>query len=246
MRGDRLQSVLFIIFEALKVLLLIPALAWLFFDEPVGTVIILPYGIYLLLKIKGKHRRFMREKYLFQFKDALGCLLTALEAGYSIEKAVVSAKQDIGTMYGSDACMFSELQLMERKLSLGQNVESVIEEFAIKTEVPEIIGFSDIFSAAKRSGGNLIGLMRSAVKDIYEKTETRREIESIISANRTECLIMQLMPPAILLYFKAFSPGFLDPLYATALGRLAMVVLAAVYFFMCEYGKRITEKVSDG
>ena len=77
---------------------------------------------------------------------------------------------------------------------------------------------------------------------MYEKIELEREIESIISANRTECLIMRLMPLGIILYFRLFSPSFLEPLYETSLGRMAMIVLAAVYFFMSEYVKRIVDK----
>lgn len=242
MHSEKIRNALFVIGEVVKILIIVPILAYLFFNSRLGLIVIMPYGIFLAWQIKAKYKSYMKNKYLFQFKDALSCLLTALEAGYSIERATVSAKRDMKIMYGEDSCMAIELEQMERKLSLGQSIEAVFEEFAEKTGVKEIISFSDMFSVAKRSGGDIIGLIRAAVRDIYEKMETQREIESIISANRTECLIMKIMPPAIILYFKMFSSVFLEPLYETAIGRVAMLVLAGVYFIMCEYSRIIVEK----
>lgn len=242
MHSEKWISVWFICGELLKIILMMIVGAILFFDSVLGVVIILPYGIYLSVRISNKYRKFTRKRYVFQFKDTLSCLLTALEAGYSIEQAIVNVRKDIQMIYGRDACMTVELQQMERKLELGQNVESIMAEFADKTEIKEIQTFADIFVVAKRSGGDVISLVRAAGRVMYEKIELEREIESIISANRTECLIMRLMPLGIILYFRFFSPSFLQPLYETSLGRAFMIVLAAVYFLMSEYVKRIVDK----
>lgn len=243
MHKERLFSLVYILFELIKVISFILLSAYLFFDSVWGIVMILPYGIFLLYKIKGKFREYIKAKYVFRFKDTLGCIQTALEAGYSIEKAIAAAGRDMRIMYGDGAYMVTELEQMERKLDLSRNIEAVIEEFAQKTEVREIINFSELFTAAKRSGGDLISLVRSAAGVLGEKLEMRREVEGIISANRTECLVMKAMPPAILLYFRIFAPAFLEPLYETAVGRSAMIVLAAVYFAMSEYAEVIVKKV---
>lgn len=243
MHKERLCSLFYILFELFKVLFLILLSAYLFFDSAWGIVLILPYGAYLIYKIKGKYKEYLKIKYVLRFRDTLSCIQSALEAGYSVEKAMISAKKDMQIMYGSGAYMVTELEQMERKLELGRNIETVIEEFAYQTEVPEIINFSEIFTAAKRSGGDIISLVRAAVRLLCEKLEMRREVEGIISANRTECLIMKGMPPAILLYFRIFSPAFLEPLYETAVGRGAMIVLAGIYFLMSEYADILVSKV---
>lgn len=242
MHSEKWISIWFVCGEILKIICIVTACTFLFFDSFLGMVIILPYGIYLAVNIKDSYRKFIKKRYIFQFKDTLSCLLTALEAGYSAEQAIGSVRNDIQMIYGREACMTVELEQMERKLELGQNVESVMAEFAEKTDIREIRNFADIFTVAKRSGGDIISLVRAAGRDMYEKIELEREIESIISANRTECLIMRLMPLGIILYFRLFSPSFLEPLYETSLGRMAMIVLAAVYFFMSEYVKRIVDK----
>lgn len=243
MSREKISSVLFVLWELAKIVVLMITSAYLFFNSRLGLVIVAPYGVFKILKIKGLCHERMKKKFFFQFKDALGCLRTALEAGYSMEKAVSSARNDMEIMFGADACMTRELFQMEKKLQLGQTIEGVVEEFAMKTDVREIISFSDTLTAAKRSGGNIINLIREAGRNLYEKIELQREIDSIISANRTECMVMQIMPLGILFYFRVFSPSFLQPLYETFAGRLCMLIVAAIYFVMSEYSQRIVDKV---
>lgn len=242
MKSEKWISIGFICGEVLKILIMTVACAYLFFDDLLGIIIIFPYSLYLLIKIKDGYKSFIKKRYVFQFKDTLGCLLTSLEAGYGIEQAVTAARGDLRLIHGADSCMTKELEQMERKLMLGQSIEEVIGEFAERIDVGEIRNFADIFAVAKRSGGDIIALVRAAERDLYEKIELEREIEEIISANRMECLIMKVMPLGIILYFRVFSPSFLSPLYGTAIGKIIMIGLAAVYFGVSEYTKKIVDK----
>ena len=236
---------LFICFELLKIAGLITTVAYLFFDSVLGILITLPYVAYAVSRINVKYKKYLRKRYVVQFRDLLSCMLTSLETGYSMERAIMASKMDMMLMHGKDAVMVQELEQIKRRLELGQTVEEAVCELGERTKVTEILDYADILSVAKRSGGDIIRLTRAASRSIYEKLETQREIDGIISANRSECSIMRVMPLGIMLYFRVFSFEFLSPLYETGAGRAAMLVVAVIYFILWEYSGKIVESAGD-
>lgn len=236
---------IFVCSELVKIILIALTVAYLFFDSLIGVVVTLPYLIYAIHKIKYKYHEYLKKRYVIQFRDFLSCAMTALEAGYSFERAIDSSYTDMALMHGKDAVMVKELAQIKRRLELGQTIEEVIGELAERTEITEILDFSDTFGVAKRSGGDILRLTRAANRDLYEKLETKREIDSIISANRSECTVMRFMPLGILLYFRVFSMEFLTPLYCTVAGRVVMILVAGIYFILWEYSGKIVESAGE-
>ena len=229
---------IFVCSELVKIILIALTVAYLFFDSLIGVVVTLPYLIYAIHKIKDKYHDYLKKRYVIQFRDFLSCVMTALEA-------IDSSYTDMALMHGKDAVMVKELAQIKRRLELGQTIEEVIGELAERTEITEILDFSDTFGVAKRSGGDILRLTRAANRDLYEKLETKREIESIISANRSECTVMRFMPLGILLYFRVFSMEFLTPLYCTVAGRVVMILVAGIYFILWEYSGKIVESAGE-
>ena len=239
MYREKKQEYWFIAGEAVKGILLLIVSAYLFFDSPLGIIPLLPYACYLVYKTAKKAGRRQRNILTVQFKDVLAALSSALEAGDGIERAVSSARADMVVMYGGDSYMVRELSAMEEGLAVGKTIEEVVSEFAAGTHVKEIENFADVFVIAKRSGGNLMRLVRSASSDLYEKTELKREIEGVVQSTVTECSVMKLMPPAILLYMRICAGSFLAVLYDTPAGRLVMCLTVFVYLLMSEYAEHL-------
>ena len=235
----------YILTEALKSFFLYMLAAFLFFNSFLGLILMSPYVLFSVYRIARKAGERQRRLLISNFKDMLSCLLTALEAGYSVEKAMSSVRNDMSVMHGEKCFMVKELVKMEARLGIGENIEDIFRDFADRTRVKEIEYFADVFSVAKRSGGDIISLIRAANRDLYEKLVLRREIESIISSVVTQSTIMKLMPLLILLYMRLFSGSFLNPLYHTAMGRLAMMVVAILYFALAEYIERLTASAGN-
>ena len=101
--------------------------------------------------------------------------------------------------------------------------------------------FAEVFSAARRSGGDLAAIVRSAADTIGAKIEVTEEIEASLAARKSEQQIMSLMPCLILLYLRIASPGFLDVLYGNVAGACVMTCALAVYLLCVRAGNRIVE-----
>ncbi len=83
---------------------------------------------------------------------------------------------------------------------------------------------------AKRSGGDLIRIIRDTTEVINEKLEVKREISTIISAKKLEQSIMNMVPVGIVLYMRLTSGGMFDKLYGNAVGIIVMTVCLLIYF----------------
>jgi len=193
------------------------------------------YPLVLLGYLKEKQRILaeMRKKNLqMEFRDAVQGIAAALAAGYSAENALGEAKKDLQLQGNTSFYMIQELAAMQRKLDANQTIEEAMRDFAERSGLEEAQTFAEVFAVGKRSGGDLIEIMKNTARTISETIETERQVAAVLASRKYEQKIMNGMPVAILLYLRLGSPGFLDPLYhnflgiCIATGCLGMYVLA--------------------
>ena len=101
--------------------------------------------------------------------------------------------------------------------------------------------FAEVFSAAKRGGGNLTEVIGRSVAVIEDKIETEKEIQVVISARQMEQKVMNVVPFGILLYISIVSRGFFQVLYKNVIGVAVMTVCLAVYLGAVWLSNRIVD-----
>ena len=180
--------------------------------------------LYRNSKIKEQKDRLTRE-----FIDFLKNVSTALIAGYSIENAWVEAQKELGLLHGTKSLMYKEVSEMNRAVTINVPIEAVLEKFALRTEVDDIISFVEIFSFAKRSGGDFVGIIDSTTNRICQKYETYREIEVSLASKRMEQKIMNGIPIFILAYLRLTSADYMQVLYGNIMGITFMTVCLVMY-----------------
>lgn len=175
-----------------------------------------------------------------QFKDMLESLVASLRAGYSIENALRECIEEISTLHGEDSPIYRELTVMLNQIGIGISAEEIFRDFADRTQVEDIETFASVFSIAKRSGGDMVEIIKKTADDISAKIDTKNEIEVIISSKKLEQNIMMIIPVGIILYIDLTSGGLLDPLYGNIKGIMIMTVCLAIYAAAILLGRRIT------
>ena len=130
---------------------------------------------------------------------------------------------------------------MIRQLQMNRSAEQVFSEFASRTGDEDVQVFVTVFNMAKRSGGDTLDIIRQAVKQVGEKIDVEREIETILSAKKMELKIMSIIPFAMILYLKISFPEFLSVLYGNVAGVIIMSICLIIYLGSYELGKRIVE-----
>lgn len=213
----------------LAVIAIAGLVSWLFYRSPYGMISALPL---LFLTRKPFHRYLLgkrRREMLYQFGELLQIMYSSLKAGYSVENAFTQAWKEYAKLYGEKSILVQEFRNISHQMMLNEPLEPLVEDFARRSGVEEIISFSQVFAFAKRSGGDMKKIFRSTADKIRQKAEVEREIATVITAKKTEQRIMDLVPFGILLYVGVTSPEFLAPLYKNPLGAFVMTVCLFLY-----------------
>ena len=222
-------------------ILLIAMVSYLFYGTFLGAILLSPY---LIRYMKSWEKQMIQKKkqvFQLQFKEAIEALSAALNVGYSVENAIREAYDDIRLLYRKEELIVREFRYMVRQLDMNVTMEAVLNAFAVRTEDEEVRTFVDVFSMAKRGGGDMIGIIRNAVYQIGEKIDVKREIDLIMAAKKLEFKVMSLVPFAMICYIKLSFPEFVDVLYGNSLGIGVMTVCLIIYVASFEIGKRIVE-----
>ena len=205
------------------------AVAMLFYNRWYQTLAAVPGFFPYLKRVKKKKGEERQNRLTYDFRDALDSLSVSLKAGYSVENAFPAAAHDLAAILGKDADMTEEMRYIARQCRLSVPVEDLIADFARRSGCEDIRNFSAVFVAAKRLGGDMPAIIRSAADSIGGRIDVNREIETTLAAKQMEQKIMMAMPCGILLYMRLASPGFLDLMYTTSLGMAVMTACLVGY-----------------
>lgn len=209
--------------------LLAGAVAWLFFRSLWGMLLFpLTYRMYRKSYVQERLKQ-RKEQLLTAFKDTMQAVSAALLAGYSMENAWREAERELGELHGETSPMFLELQQMNTAVKMNEPLEQVLAAFAVRSGCEEIESFAEVFSFAKRSGGDFAKIIRTTVQKLTGRLEVEREIATVLAGKKLEGKIMNFMPMAILAYLTVTSGDFLNVLYGNILGISVMTGALGVY-----------------
>ncbi len=218
-------------------LLIIAILGYLFYQNLIGIFALTPILYFYLKRKKKKLIEERKWKLNLEFKDGLLALSAALEAGYSPEHALEEACRDLKQIYREDDMILQEFAYMSNQLRMNITLERAFEDFSERSGIEDIQSFSQVFGTAKRTGGDLIRVIKTTGNIISDKIEVKRDIITLITGKRLEANMMKAIPIFIISYLTIFSPGFLDPLYHNIFGIIAMTVFLVIYlgaFFLID------------
>lgn len=177
-----------------------------------------------------------------QFKELLYALSSSMSAGRSLESAFQDALRDLEILYPDPSTpIMQEVTYILRCLSMNMVVEDAITQFADRAHIEDIKNFADVIRICKRSGGNLIEVIRSTSQMITDKIETKNEIETIITAKKFESRILSCTPIVMVAVLSAASPEYMAPVFEQPIGALVMTIAAILFVVAFFVGEKIMD-----
>lgn len=225
----------------LEGILLVCVIAYLFYDSPAAAAFLSP-GVFLYYRRRSSAKREKDKKELAaQFREALAAIITALKAGYSAENAFCECRREMAFQFGEKAMITEEMRRIERGLENRIPLEKLLAGFALRWEIEEISEFAEVFSIARRSGGNLPEILGRTVSVIQDRMEIDTEIDLLLSSRKYEQKIMNFVPFFIIFYLGISTEGFFEVLYHNAGGVLFMTGCLLVYLLSVLLSDRIMD-----
>lgn len=230
------------LFYALIGVAVTAAVGWVFYHNLTVLVLASLLGLFYpgfkKKRLIEKRRNIMR----LQFKDMLYYLGSSLSAGRSVEQSFVQVYSALKNLYPNEKSdIVRETDFILRRIQMNENIETLLKDFANRSGIEEIHHFADVFSVCKRSGGNLIEVIRTTSQMIGERIEIKQEIETGLTAKKQEQRILTLAPVAMVIFISKLSGEFMDPLFSTETGRVIMTLS----LIMIGVGVVISNRIMD-
>lgn len=174
-----------------------------------------------------------RRKLNTQFRDMLEALTTSLGAGKNVTDSFRSVYDDLKVQYDEGADILRELEIILSGMANNVDIEDLLLDFGIRSGLEDIYSFANVFKICYRKGGNIKDTIRNTHSILSDKMEINEDIETIVTANKTEQNIMIFMPIGLIGMIKMlsadFAANFVTPagIIATTIG---VVLFVAAYY----------------
>ncbi len=212
---------------------------WLYYRSLWLTLLLLPLFIWHFHMMEEECVRKKEMEFQVQFKEAIQAVSAALNTGYSVENAFREAQKELKLIYPETARISKELLFIIRQLRIHVPMEQILEELGMRVQIEDVRNFVIVFAAAKKNGGNMIAIIQDTVRQIGDKIDVKREIDTILAAKRYEFRVMSAIPYAIIGYMSFSFPEFMDSLYGNIFGIGVMTVCLGIYMGAYYLGVRM-------
>ncbi|MDR0269845.1 type II secretion system F family protein [Paenibacillus sp.] len=151
------------------------------------------------------------------FKQALYSLSSSLSAGRSVENGFREAIQDL-RMLDPDAenDLITELSIICARMEYGEPIEDALHDFSRRAFMEDITNFADVFTTCKRTGGDLVEVIRRTSSIIGEKLDIQQEIAVLVAQKKFESKALLAAPILMLVFMNMTSGDYMKPMFSGA------------------------------
>lgn len=166
----------------------------------------------------ARRRRRRNDEIDEQLSPALQLIVGHLRIGRNVVAALgevaASTPEPLGPILGE----------IVAEARLGTPVDEVMQTIADREGNRHLGVVSSAIGLHTRHGGSLVEILETVIGTIEEEDRLRRDIKSLTADGRLSAKVLMAMPPVMLGFVSATSPGYAAPLIDTALGRVLSVV----------------------
>lgn len=191
-----------------------------------ALAIVMVEWVYILIRIDRREAAFTN-----QLGDCLMMVANAMRAGFSFLQAMDLISKEM------EPPMSDEFKHVMRDINLGASVERALEDMDKRVNSPD---FSLVVTAVliqQQVGGDLAHILDTISETIQDRIRMRREVRTLTAQGRMSGWVLALLPVVTGLLISSISPGYMDPLFNSRWGHMAIiaaVVLELVGFFVIQ------------
>lgn len=196
--------------------------------------------VYIFVAASGaKEKR--RKKLRVQFFDLLEAMSVAMRAGNPVLKAIQSAREDLALIYAENSDIIVELDIILLKFQNAVLLSEAFSDLAERSGLEDIASFASIYRTIEGKSSRADEIVRETQQIISDKMEIEMEIDTLMTAAKSEVNIMLFMPLVILGVIGYAGAGFMDAIYTTPMGRLVATGGLIVFIISFVMAKRFSD-----
>lgn len=155
-----------------------------------------------------------------QFFDMLEAMSVSMRAGNPPLRALESAREDLLLIYSEDTDIVTEINIIIGKFNNAVPLSEVFSDWAERSGLEDIASFASIYATIEGKSSRADEIVRETQQIISDKMEIEMEIDTMMTAAKSEVNIMLFMPLVVLGIIGYAGAGFMDAIYTTTMGRI--------------------------
>ena len=237
-----LKPVQHILIYAVCVILLTCVL-WVFYHSfAIPFIIAAICSIFIEKQIAQKKIHSRKKQLRLQFKDMLQSMSVSIGAGGTELSALESAYKELLLTYNENADIMVELNTIILKYKNGGiPLRILFADFGQRSGVDDIESFASIFEVIEGKSNRFGEIVRDTYQIISDKIEIEQEIETTITAAKSEAYIMLIMPVVVTQAMSMMGTGLTDGLYHTASGIVIATVAVVIFLIAFLLSQKFTD-----
>ena len=181
--------------------------------------------------LKGRARKRLA---LFnkQLPLALQLMSTSLKSGFGVMEAVQTVGREM------EDPLAGEFQRIIDQARVGGSFESGLATMVERMESQDLRIVARALDVHRKVGGDLAAILDGVAATMREREELRGHVMALTAQQRLGGIIVGLLPLWIVGFFLVANPDFISPLWEEPVGRILLVVGAAMdtaAFFLMRY-----------
>ena len=218
-------------------------IAYLFYHLIIISVIIgLGVGFYFE-KVYAQSTITKRQRALrTQFRSFLDSMAVAVRAGNVEYKAVQFALDDLQLTYSEATDIVVEVKnILIQYEKGGIKLTDLFNDLAERSDLDDIRNFATVYSVIEGKSDRFGEILVYTEHIISEKIGIEQEIETTVTAAKTETNTMMLMPIVVVIMLALMGGGMMDALFTTSTGHIAATVSLILYMIAYAISVRVSK-----
>lgn len=232
-------------------------LAYLFFAVGIGVILYIYYQALIVSIIGGvliaipQEKNYSKSvtkkrqnKLRLQFNEFLEIISISISggSGRSMENAIRDSVHELKMIFNENADIVKEIELIVSDYEhAGIPMKQGFYELGLRSEIDDIISFATVYATIDGKTSDFGYIINQTHEIIKDKVEITMEIETSISAAKSESYMMLVLPLIIVAVMSAMGGGLMDSLFTTLTGRLAATVGVVCTFASYVIATKATE-----
>jgi len=206
------ELIFYVAVAAVMVFMLVSILLGSLVGVLVGAAVVAAPIFYVNRRQQARMKAFER-----QLPDTLSLLAGSMRAGFSFMQGLEAVAQEIAPP------MRRELQRVFTEVRLGRPVEDALGEAAERMKSRDLAWAVMAVQIQREVGGNLAVLLDTVADTMKKREAMRREVRSLTAEGRLSAVVLAAVPFGLAILVSVFSPGYLNPLFTTAIGMVSVI-----------------------
>jgi len=189
------------------------------------------FGVRAWLRRKASNRQ---KAFADQLPDLLQLVSGSIRSGFGMMQAMDAVANEMPAPAGE------EFQRVKTEVQLGRDLNESLQAMAERVRSEDFRWVVEAIQIHNEVGGDLADILDSVLGTVRDRIRVRRRIRTLSAEGRMSGIVLALLPFVLVLALVVFSPGYVNVLFTTQIGRLLILAGLALMTIGALWIRRIT------